>query len=76
MKKPYGYKIDGTSMTLSDSVECMALVIAEEYCKDEKRIEEIQQRCKILDSLSMALLAVKKIVLIFRIGLIAASHFA
>ena len=60
MKKPYGFEIDGTSMTLSVSVECMALIIAEEYCKDEKRIEEIQQRCKILDSLSMALLAVKK----------------
>ena len=39
MKKPYGFEIDGTSMTLSDSVECMALIIAEEYCKDEKRIE-------------------------------------
>nr|DAF82246.1 MAG TPA: hypothetical protein [Caudoviricetes sp.] len=38
----------------------MALAIAEEYANDEKRIEEIQQRCKILDSLSMALLAVKK----------------
>ena len=51
MKMSYG---------LSDSVECMALLIAEEYSKDEKRIEEIQQRCKILDSLSTALLAVKK----------------
>ena len=60
MKKPYGYEIDGTSMTLSDSVECMALLIAEDCCGGENRIEEIQQRCKILDSLSMALMAVKK----------------
>lgn len=60
MKKSYGYTTEGTSMNLSDSVECMALIIAEECCKDEKRIEEIQQACKILDSLSMALLAVKK----------------
>lgn len=60
MKKQYGYKIDGTSMTLSDSVECMALLIAEDCCGGEKRIEEIQQQCKILDSLSMALLAIKK----------------
>ena len=60
MKKSYGYEAGGNSMNLSDSVECMALLIAEECYKDEKRIEEIQQRCKILDSLSMALLAVKK----------------
>lgn len=55
----YGYEVDGKSMTLPDSVECMALLIAEEYSKGEKRIEEIQQRCKILDSLTNALLAIK-----------------
>ena len=60
MKMSYGYELNGKSMTLSDSIECMALLIAEEYSKGEKRIEEIQQRCKILDSLSTALLAVKK----------------
>lgn len=60
MKKSYGYEAGGTSMNLSDSVECMALLIAEDCCGGEKRIEEIQQQCKILDSLSMALLAVKK----------------
>lgn len=59
MKMSYGYEVDGKSMTLSDSVECMALMIAEEYSKGEKRIEEIQQRCKILDSLTNALLAIK-----------------
>lgn len=60
MKESYGYEADGNSMTLSDSVECIALMIAEECYSGEKRIEEIQQRCKILDSLSTALLAVKK----------------
>lgn len=59
MKMSYGYEVDGKPMTLSDSVECMALLIAEEYSKGEKRIEEIQQRCKILDSLTNALLAIK-----------------
>lgn len=59
MKTSYGYELNGKSMTLSDSVECMALLIAEEYSKGEKRIEEIQQRCKILDSLTNALLAIK-----------------
>lgn len=59
MKMSYGYEVDGKSMNLSDSVECMALLIAEEYSKGEKRIEEIQQRCKILDSLTNALLAIK-----------------
>lgn len=59
MKMSYGYELNGKSMTLSDSVECMALLIAEEYSKGEKRIEEIQQRCKILDSLTNALLAIK-----------------
>lgn len=59
MKMSYGYELAGKSMTLSDSVECMALLIAEEYSKGEKRIEEIQQRCKILDSLTNALLAIK-----------------
>lgn len=60
MKKSYGYEVDGNNMTLSDSVECIALMIAEECYSGENRIEEIQQRCKILDSLSLALLAVKK----------------
>ena len=60
MKGSYGYALGKTTLNLSDSVECIALAIAEEYANDEKRIEEIQQRCKILDSLSMALLAVKK----------------
>lgn len=60
MKKSYGYKVDGNDMTLSDSVECIALMIAEECYSGDKRIEEIHQRCKILDSLSTALLAVKK----------------
>ena len=59
MKMSYGHEVDGKSMTLSDSVACMALLIAEEYSKGEKRIEEIQQRCKILDSLTNALLAIK-----------------
>lgn len=36
MKKSYGYEAGGNSMNLSDSVECMALLIAEDCCGGEK----------------------------------------
>lgn len=59
MKKPYAFEKDGEQYTLRDSVEECALGIAESLFKKEKRVEEIMQDCKILNSLSNALLAVK-----------------
>lgn len=60
MKKPFSFEKDGEDYTLSDSVEIMAVGIAESVFKKEKRVEDIMQDCKILNSLSNALLAIKK----------------
>lgn len=59
MKKPYAFEKDGEQYTLQDCVEQCALGIAESLLKKEKRVEEIVQDCKILNSLSNALLAIK-----------------
>lgn len=59
MKKPYAFEYEGGNVTLRDSVEMCAVGIAESILKKEKGIEEIMQDCKILDSLSNALLAIK-----------------
>lgn len=58
MKKPYVINSDGEFKTLQDCVEQMALGIADDVANDEK-IEKIQSECKILDSLTIALLAIK-----------------
>lgn len=44
--------------SLSDCVEFFALDICEDLA-EKKRIEEIMQKCKILNSLSSALVAIK-----------------
>lgn len=59
MKKPYVFEQNGEQISLSDSVEIMALGIAESVFKKEKRVEDIQQDCKILNSLTNALIAIK-----------------
>lgn len=58
MRKPYVINGDGEFKTLQDCVEQMALGIADDVANDEK-IEKIQSECKILDSLTNALLAIK-----------------
>ena len=60
MKEPYCFEHDGEQITLSDAVEICAVGIAESIFKKEKREEEIMHDCKILNSLSNALLAIKK----------------
>lgn len=60
MKKPFAFEKDGEEYTLNESVEIMAVWIAESVFKKEKRVEDIMQDCKILNSLSNALLAIKK----------------
>ena len=60
MQKPFAFEKDGEEYTLSESVEIMAVGIAESVFKKEKRVEDIMQDCKILNSLSSALLAIKK----------------
>lgn len=59
MKKPYVFEQNGEQISLSDSIELMAVGIAESVCKKEKRVEDIQQDCKILNSLTNALMAIK-----------------
>lgn len=61
MRKPYAINNDGDDgelKTLQDCVELMALGIADDVVNNEK-IEKIQSECKILDSLTNSLLAIK-----------------
>lgn len=58
MRKPYAINNDGEFKTLQDSIEQLALSIADDVANSEK-IEKIQSECKILDSLTIALLAIK-----------------
>ena len=58
MRKPYAINNDGEFKTLQDSIEQLALSIADDVANSEK-IEKIQSECKILDSLTNALLAIK-----------------
>lgn len=58
MRKPYAINNDGELKTLQDCVEQLALSIADDVANSEK-IEKIQSECKILDSLTIALLAIK-----------------
>ena len=59
MKKPYAFEFEEQTVTLRDSVEMIAVSIAEGVFKKEKGIEETMQDCKVLDSLSNALTAIK-----------------
>ena len=58
MRKPYTINNDGEFKTLQDYIEQLALGIADDVANSEK-IEKIQSECKILDSLTIALLAIK-----------------
>lgn len=58
MRKPYAINNDDEFKTLQDCVEQMALGIADDVANDEKT-EKIQSECKILGSLTNALLAIK-----------------
>lgn len=58
MRRPYAINNDGEFKTLQDCIEQLALSIADDVANDEK-IEKIQSECKILDSLTIALLAIK-----------------
>ena len=60
MKTPYVFENGENSYTVEDVVEMYALRIGESILKNEKRVEDIMQDCKILNSLSNALLAIKK----------------
>lgn len=60
MRKLYVFEHEGEEYTLEESVEIIALKISESFLKNEKRVEDIKQDCKILDSLSNALLAIKQ----------------
>lgn len=60
MKTPYVFEDGENSYTVEDVVEMYALRIGESIFKNEKRVEDIMQDCKILNSLSNALLAIKK----------------
>ena len=59
MRDTYTFSKNESNYSLSDCVEFFALDICEDISK-EKRTEEIMQKCKILNSLSSALLAIKK----------------
>ena len=58
MRKPYCMDKDKAHRTLQDFVEQMAVGIAHEVVDGEK-IEKIQNECKILNSLTEALKAIK-----------------
>lgn len=45
--------------TLEECVELFAIAISDDISEGKKRTKEIQQDCKILDSLSNALKAIK-----------------
>lgn len=62
MKKTcdYAFEKGGETYTLRDSVELFALGICEDIMSEEQRTEVVLQKCKVLDSLSNALLAIKK----------------
>lgn len=59
MSEPYSFEKDDEIYTLRDSVELFALGICENIVNEEQRTSEIMRKCKILDSLSNALIAIK-----------------
>lgn len=58
MKDTYTFSKGENKYNLSDCVEFLALDICEDLT-EKKRIEEIMQKCKVLNSLSGALMAIK-----------------
>lgn len=59
MRNPYCIDEDEERRTLQDYVEILALGIADNVVNQNERIEAIQQQCKILNSLTNALVAIK-----------------
>ena len=59
MNKEYVFEKDGEYFTLRDSVELFALGICENIVKEEQRTTKILRKCKILDSLTNSLNAIK-----------------
>lgn len=58
MREPYVIKGDEQQRSLQDCVEQIALGVADDVIKGEKN-ETIQSECRILNSLTNALLAIK-----------------
>lgn len=58
MKNSFVFEHEGKEYTLRDSVELFALSICENIAKKEQGTEVILRKCKILDSLTKALIAV------------------
>lgn len=58
MRRPYTINNDGEFKTLQDCIEQLALGIADDV-KNGEKTEKIQGECKILDSLTNALMAIK-----------------
>lgn len=58
MREPYTIKGDEQQRSLQDYVEQIALGVADDVIKGEKN-ETIQSECRILNSLTNALLAIK-----------------
>nr|DAE28327.1 MAG TPA: hypothetical protein [virus sp. ctRTq15] len=58
MREPYVIKGDEQQRSLQDYIEQIALGVADDVIKGEKN-ETIQSECRILNSLTNALLAIK-----------------
>lgn len=58
MREPYVIKGDEQQRSLQDYVEQIALGVADDVIKGEKN-ETIQSECRILNSLTNALMAIK-----------------
>lgn len=54
----YSITSNEEKITLKDATELFALGICEDIMDENKRIEEITAKCKILDSLSNAIMAI------------------
>lgn len=58
MREPYTINGDEHNRTLQDYVEQIALGVADDVIKGEKN-ETVQNECRVLNSLTNALLAIK-----------------
>lgn len=58
-KNAFTFEHEDKEYTLRNSIELFALGICENIAKEEQRTEDILQKCKILDSLSNALIAIR-----------------
>lgn len=59
-QKQFVFEHNGETFTLEEGIECIALGIVEDIANKEKRVEDIVRDCTILNSLSNALLVIKK----------------